>query len=155
MSADPANGWGRTERTIHGHRDEIDAIQQAVLSSMTALGWTDDARFALRLVLEESLVNAHVHGNRRDLARSIQVAWAVSPGEVRLTIEDEGEGYDPAAVPDPTEEHNLDVPSGRGLVLMKAYMDEVSHNERGNIVHMVRRRGAPGTECDSSMGACE
>lgn len=134
--------WEGADLSISGRRAEIDALQQQVLAAMAGRGWEEQSQFAVRLVLEEALVNAHVHGNRRDEGKRIHVAWRVSDAEVRLEVEDEGAGFDPACVPDPTEEHNLEVPSGRGLVLMRAYMDEVSHSETGNRVVMVRRRGS-------------
>ncbi len=115
-------------------------MQASVIACLEREGWDDEARFALRLVLEESLVNAYVHGNRRDLARSITARWSVSKDRVSVEVEDEGGGFDPDCVPDPTSEHNLEIPSGRGLVLMRGYMDEISHNERGNKVTMVRHR---------------
>ncbi len=140
MAPDPAGSrWDETT-TLHGHREEIEALQASVIDRLEREGWDQEARFALRLVLEESLVNAHVHGNRRDLARSITASWSLSPDRIIVEVEDEGGGFDPSCVPDPTEEHNLEIPSGRGLVLIRAYMDEVSHNDRGNRVTMVRHR---------------
>ena len=56
-----------------------------------------------------------------------------------MTITDQGSGFDPNDVPDPTVEENLQKPTGRGIMLMRAYMDEVRFNEKGNQVHMVKR----------------
>ena len=65
--------------------------------------------------------------------------FEVSPDRVWIAVEDEGGGFDPAAVPDPTEEANLEIPSGRGIMLMRAYMTDVSIVAPGNRVEMVFR----------------
>jgi serine/threonine-protein kinase RsbW len=58
---------------------------------------------------------------------------------IRVTIEDEGPGFNPEEVPDPTDFENLDKPSGRGIVLMRAFMDEVLYNDRGNQLTFCKR----------------
>ncbi|MDA1008061.1 MAG: ATP-binding protein [Planctomycetota bacterium] len=134
--AEPVRGSG----VIHGHRTEIDAVQASIVAAMTQFGWDAEAQFALRLVVEEALVNSFVHGNQRNHASSIRIEWTIDTADIRLVIEDEGGGFEPECVPDPTMAENLDVPSGRGIVLMRAYMDEVSFNDLGNRVEMVKRR---------------
>jgi anti-sigma regulatory factor (Ser/Thr protein kinase) len=62
-----------------------------------------------------------------------------APGEATFVIQDEGPGFDPASLPDPTDPENLDKVSGRGLLLMRTFMDEVSYNDRGNQVTMIKR----------------
>ena len=57
-----------------------------------------------------------------------------------VIIKDEGEGFDPAALPDPTDAENIDRPCGRGVMLMRAFMDEVRYNARGNEVTLIRKR---------------
>ena len=63
-----------------------------------------------------------------------------SPTESEFVITDEGKGFDLAAVPDPTDKERLSSASGRGLTLMNAFMDDVQHNEKGNVVRMIKRR---------------
>ncbi|MEZ6105268.1 MAG: ATP-binding protein [Pirellulaceae bacterium] len=74
-----------------------------------------------------------------------------------MEITDEGSGFDPNAVPDPTEDENLEKTSGRGLLMMELYMSEVNFNDQGNSVRMKRRRGdpinAPDEDDDDSMFA--
>ena len=99
----------------------------------------DDCLFAVRLALEEALSNAIKHGNRFDPDKTVTVRFAVEPETVKLTITDQGSGFNPAAVPDPTTDEHLEDPSGRGITLMRAYMDEVVYNSRGNEVRMLKR----------------
>jgi len=137
---DPNGPSVHQSAVIYGRRDEIDGIQREILSAMGTSGWDQESQFALRLVIEEALVNAHVHGHHRDESKSITVRWVVGQDDIWLQVEDSGGGFDPDCVPDPTHNYNLEIPSGRGLVLMRAYMDEVSHNFAGNQVTMIRRR---------------
>ena len=68
----------------------------------------------------------------------------VGPDEVLVSVEDQGPGFVPEAVPDPTLDENLDKPAGRGLMLMRAYMASIAYNPKGNRVTLVYRRAAKG-----------
>lgn len=105
-------------------------------------GYAAAERFAVRLALEEGVANAINHGNRGRTGRKVVVECGVDAEQVLVAIEDEGEGFDPAVVPDPTEEANLEIPSGRGLMLMRAYMTEVRHVPPGNRVEMIYLKGS-------------
>jgi serine/threonine-protein kinase RsbW len=120
-------------------------VVDQVLAQMERLGWQDHDRFAVHLAAEEALVNAIKHGNRKARNKYVHVVCRVSPGQVWMQITDQGRGFDPEAVPDPTEDDNLEQPSGRGLMLMRSYMTSVSFNERGNQVTMVKRPSEPST----------
>jgi serine/threonine-protein kinase RsbW len=92
--------------------------------------------FSIKLALEEALVNAIKHGNQYDRNKKVEIAYQVLPDRFVIRITDEGTGFDPADVPDPTAVENLERPCGRGLMLMKHYMSEITYNERGNSVQM-------------------
>lgn len=96
--------------------------------------------FAIKLALEEALSNAFKHGNRNDPAKSVTLRFEVSPQTIVIEVEDQGEGFDLAAVPDPTASENLEIPCGRGITLMRAYMAEVSFQPPGNKVRLVYTR---------------
>jgi serine/threonine-protein kinase RsbW len=97
---------------------------------------SDQEVFSVRLALEEALVNAIKHGNQMDRAKRVFISYRVVGDRLDVRITDEGPGFDPADVPDPTAIENLERPCGRGLMLMKHYMTEVAYNERGNSVDM-------------------
>jgi serine/threonine-protein kinase RsbW len=88
--------------------------------------------------LEEALVNAIKHGNQCDPAKRITIRYDVNTARAIITVADQGPGFAPAAVPDCTAEENLGRPSGRGIMLMRAYMDQVSYSRRGNMVRMIK-----------------
>ena len=105
---------------------------------------------AIELALDEALDNAVVHGNRMDRQKLVQVFCRCEPGNgISVVVKDQGQGFDPRAVPDPTAPENLGAEHGRGIWLMKSVMDEVSFERGGTEVRM--RKAATrqaGTECE-------
>lgn len=85
-------------------------------------------------------MNAIKHGNGMDPNKEVHVTCQVDDIQTRITIRDEGTGFNPSDVPDPTDEDNLEKPGGRGIMLMKAFMTEVSYSEDGNEVLLVKER---------------
>jgi serine/threonine-protein kinase RsbW len=92
--------------------------------------------FAIKLALEEAIVNAIKHGNQLDRAKSVRIDYRIQPDRFDIMIRDEGPGFDPTDVPDPTAPENLERPSGRGLLLMRHYMCQVEYLGCGNILLM-------------------
>jgi serine/threonine-protein kinase RsbW len=120
---------------------QLARVESLILSRLEALNYGERVLFAVRLALEEAIINAIKHGNRMDKAKHVTVTFSVDRDECVVAVEDEGPGFDPSAVPDPTADENLELPHGRGLVLMRAYMDDVTFNAKGNRVTM--RKKAP------------
>ena len=111
-----------------------------IRSAMSESGYQARDIFAVCLALEEAFVNAVEHGHRGDGLKSVRVAYQVGPGQVLAEVEDQGPGFNPSRVPDPTAPENLDKPCGRGLFLMRHYMTWVYHSSRGNCVTLCRYR---------------
>jgi serine/threonine-protein kinase RsbW len=120
---------------------DLPSVLGPVAGAMTMLGYPPRDVFAVRLGLEEALVNAIRHGNRGDPGKRVRVRYRVTAEEVRAEVEDEGRGFDPGAVADPLDEAELARPCGRGLLLMRHYLDGVFYNEAGNAVTLHKRRG--------------
>lgn len=118
---------------------EVPAAQHAIVDAAKSAGFDEKALFAVRLALDEALTNAVRHGNASDPSKKVTVEFSTEPHQLTVTIEDEGPGFDPEAVPDPTAEENLGRPHGRGVMLMRAYMTDVQFNERGNRVTLVKQ----------------
>ncbi|MEM1109325.1 MAG: ATP-binding protein [Planctomycetota bacterium] len=118
---------------------EVPAVQQAIISAAEAAGFSDKALFAVRLALDEALTNAVRHGNASDPTKNVAVEFSADAKQLSVTIEDEGPGFDPDDIPDPTAEENLGRPHGRGVMLMRAYMTEVRFNQRGNRVTLIKK----------------
>ena len=96
-------------------------------------------RLNFRVGLTEALSNAMLYGNEQDPRKRVRVEILVGEREITARITDEGDGFDPREVPDPTTAANRVKSGGRGLFLMRQLMDEVHFNERGNSVTLVLR----------------
>jgi serine/threonine-protein kinase RsbW len=106
---------------------------------------------SVELALAEALNNAVVHGNRMDRQKLVHVLcrceWA---NGISVVVKDQGQGFDPNAVPDPTAAENIGADHGRGIWVMKSVMDEVSFEDGGTEVRMRKRSTCqPGTKCES------
>ncbi len=115
-------------------------VEERILSQTEALGYSPECNFAIRLALEEAIVNAHRHGNRGDASRSITISYSITRERAVIRVMDEGAGFDPSQIPDPTEPGRIALPNGRGLMLMRSYLDAVRYNECGNEVELVKER---------------
>jgi len=102
----------------------------------------------LFIALDEAFVNAVKHGNKFDATKLVRITAEVSTKEARFTIEDEGEGFNVAEIPDPTNTENLFKTSGRGVLIIHNVMDEVRYNERGNRLEMVKKSDVPSSESE-------
>src|SRR5580698_8186788 len=97
----------------------------------------DGSELNIETALHEALANAMVHGNQEDPCKLVFVACrCTTDGEVSLTVQDEGQGFDTAAVLDPTTPENRLLPHGRGIYLMKTLMDDVCFERGGAAVYM-------------------
>ncbi len=122
-------------RTEAGH-----AILDGVLLQLQDFEWTQKDVFAIQLSFEEALVNAIRHGNQSDNRLGVKVHLEITPERFLARIQDEGPGFDPDALPDPTLEDFLEMPCGRGVKLMRAYMSSVYFNSLGNTVTLEKVR---------------
>jgi serine/threonine-protein kinase RsbW len=126
--------------------DPVEArkIQDHIERLLVECNYDHHEIFGIKLALEEAVVNAIKHGNRFDTSKKVRIACSVSTERIDLLINDEGTGFDPGGLPDPTAPENLDRPCGRGVMLMRHYMTDVRFNERGNSVTMSKiRNGRP------------
>jgi len=131
-------GFVHKSRVIPSTVRAAEALCRELLDDVQGHGFDEDAVFGIHLAMEEAFLNAVKHGNRDDKSKRVQVECRIGPETFDITIADEGAGFDPQAVPDPRSEENLCRSSGRGVLLMRAYMDAVEYNEAGNRVHMIK-----------------
>lgn len=107
------------------------------MNEVTRHRYGADTTFAIRIALEEAIVNAIKHGNRLDRSKKVKIEARVSPTRAEIVIEDEGEGFDRARVPDPCCAENLHKCSGRGILLIESYMNS-EWSQGGRRVRMVK-----------------
>ena len=113
--------------------------ESAVLEEAARRGICENTAFAIKLALEEAFTNDFRHGNKCDPDKHIIVRYEVTSEHIEIEVEDEGDGFDPDQVPDPTQPEFIDRPHGRGIMLMRAYLDVVEYNASGNAVRLLKR----------------
>ena len=131
-----------TELILHSRIEAINDAASAAAQFVERAGIEADARFGIDLAVREAVTNAVLHGNRQDEAKQVWVIFKSSEHVIEITVRDEGEGFDPGEVPDPTDPQNLLKASGRGMLFMRTFMNEVEwshHPEGGTLVRMVKR----------------
>jgi anti-sigma regulatory factor (Ser/Thr protein kinase) len=159
---------GQFQFALENDPNLIPSLINYVQSLVTSVGLCDEADvIRVCIALEEALRNAMYHGNleltseQREgdpvkyqelidersarepySSRTLAVTVEVGPTSGRFVVRDQGPGFDPRKLPDPTDPENLEKVSGRGLLLMRTFMDEVSFNETGNQVTMIKRSQA-------------
>lgn len=149
---------------LDNDKTKVTSIVESIVSECDALNLIEEpSRFKVSIALEEALLNAIIHGNlevsselreRGDdsfeqlieercgvtpfCGRRVTVECRLSTTKAAFVISDEGPGFDVRSVPDPTDPDYLDRPCGRGMLLMRTFMDEVRYNDRGNSVTLVK-----------------
>ncbi len=127
-------------RLVHD-RDAVENFLNTVITLLEKFAYPKAACFAVRLALHEAITNAFEHGHEKLPPETpIRVEYNISSPEASFSIEDQGPGFVPAEVRDPTLDENLEIPSGRGIMLIRAYMTDVSFNTKGNRITMIFRR---------------
>jgi len=134
--------------TIASDYSDAREVQRLIRDEVERAGFDADSQFAIKLALEEALINAIKHGNKLDKRKLVPVEWRVSPAAVEITIEDEGPGFDRKKVPNPTDETNLEKLTGRGILLIESYMTDVQWSNGGRRVKLVKKneRRTPGVK---------
>ncbi len=124
-----------------GHaKQDISGIVDGVVGFAEKMGFLEEPLFGIKLATEEAVTNAYKRGNRMDKTRCYRMDAYYYDSQLVVRVGDEGEGFDPNSVPDPTLNQNLEEENGRGITLMRAYMDQVMYNPRGNVVVMIKKK---------------
>lgn len=131
-----------TELTLPSRIDAGNEAAAAVAEILSRSGIAEDVSFGVDMAIREAVTNAVLHGNKQDESKPVRVAITISPAVLELSVHDEGAGFDPTTVPDPTTTENVLKSSGRGIFFMRNFMDEVEWSMRpggGTTVRMTKR----------------
>jgi serine/threonine-protein kinase RsbW len=132
-----------TELSLPSRIETVATAAALVAEFLSRSGITEDAAFGIDMAVREAVTNAVVHGNRQDESKTVDVTLKSSPNAVEISVHDQGAGFNPEDVPDPTAEENILKASGRGIFFMRSFMDEVDWLIRpggGTTVRMLKRR---------------
>ena len=131
-----------TRLVLPSHIEAVADAAAAVTDFVKSCGLDEQVAFGVDMAVREAVTNAVVHGNQEDEGKSVEVIFGCGENALEIEIRDQGEGFDPATVPDPTEPANLLKTSGRGIFLMRTFMDEVDWFVRpdgGTTVRLVKK----------------
>ena len=137
LSSHPATRTVR--RKLPSALDSYQALLESLIAELTDLGWPSGELMGVQMALEESISNAIRHGNKEDPQKIVDVEFRLSADRFWARICDEGSGFEPDEVPDCCAPDRIDLPGGRGLALIRAYMTTVEYNERGNCLTFEKR----------------
>ena len=132
-----------TELSLPSRIETVAAAAAAVAEFAGRFGVSDDALFGIDMAVREAVTNAVLHGNRQDENKTVDIVLKSSPDAVEISVHDQGPGFNPEDVPDPTANENILKTSGRGIFFMRTFMDEVDwliRPEGGTTVRMLKRR---------------
>ncbi len=120
----------------------VETVDQTTLAFAARAGFDPDTAMNLAMVTREAAANAVIHGNRYDAGKRINAHFEITPEALTIRIADQGEGMDPDSIPDPLAPENLMRSSGRGVFLMRAFMDEVHFRQLspGTEITLAKRR---------------
>ena len=125
-------------RKIPAQPDLCAPLIAEVLAALERHDWCTDDQFAIRMALEEAVMNAIKHGNESDPSKMVEIEVAFDSSTFEATVADRGCGFDIDEVPDPTADENLGRTCGRGVMLMKEFVDKLEFNDCGNKVKMTK-----------------
>lgn len=130
------------DKTLPSEMDVGHAAIEELMVALGAAGWIGMDVFRIQMAIEEAVVNAIEHGNKREPTKKVRLVFLVTPDKATMVVADEGPGFDHRNLADPTSEELLDKPRGRGVMLMRELMNEANFNEAGNQVTMIKIRSA-------------
>lgn len=132
-----------TELVLPSRLESIADASAAAVEFARKRGFDDDALYGVDMAVREAVTNAVMHGNRLDNRKSVELKFQVSEAELEITVRDRGAGFNVSMVPDPTEGPNLLKASGRGILFIRTFMDNVNwfvHPEGGTVIRMTKKR---------------
>ncbi|MBF0477877.1 MAG: ATP-binding protein [Candidatus Omnitrophica bacterium] len=126
------------DQTIPSDMSGVTEFVSAVFEKLSFLSFDEPTVFNLKLCLHEAVVNAIKHGNKLNSKLRVRVIIKNEENKLIFEVDDQGEGFDPQSIPDPTAEENILKCSGRGVFLIKNIMDDVQFQNNGKTIKMVK-----------------
>jgi serine/threonine-protein kinase RsbW len=140
------------ERSLPSEVAAISPFVDKLMVLLRRCGCAPEGESDVEIALHEALANAIIHGNHEDPRKHVHVTCRCKPAEVSIAVKDEGQGFDINKMEDPTSPENVVAVDGRGIYLMKAFMDEVRFEQGGAVVRM-RKKASPncGQKCPKEL----
>lgn len=132
-----------TELRLASRIETIEEAATAISEIVSGAGITEESAFGIDMAVREAIANAIIHGNKLDETKLVEITVKSSPEFFEISVHDQGQGFNPETISDPTKEENILKTSGRGIFFMRNFMDEVDWTIRpqgGTTVRMLKRR---------------
>lgn len=131
----------RVSYTLDSTLESVNKAEETAAQMATSMGFSEDERFKIAMAVREAAVNAVLHGNAYDPKKKVRLAYEDRAGSLIITVSDEGRGIRPEEIPDPLVPENLLKTSGRGIFLIRSFMDEVQFRslDPGTEITMTKR----------------
>jgi serine/threonine-protein kinase RsbW len=123
-------GWRSFELTIPSRLEEMEAVHALIAEAVREYKLNSEMAHWIELTISESMINAIQHGNKADPAKQATLKISSSGDAIEIIVEDEGKGFTLDRIADPTDKANLLKPSGRGILIIRSFMDEVDLSQR-------------------------
>ncbi len=130
------------EVTLESDLKNVEVAEEISRRVAGTAGFDEDEQHRIEMAVHESMINAIWHGNKNDSSKSVWLRFQIHRDRLEIRIRDQGNGFDPKHIPDPLADENLLNVSGRGIFLIRSFMDEfrVEHiNGKGTEVTLVKR----------------
>ena len=132
-----------TELRLPSRIEVVEEVATAIAGIIKSSEFEEEAAFGIDLAVREAVTNAVLHGNNADESKFIEVILKSSEEFIEISVHDQGAGFNPNEVPDPTDEENILKTDGRGIFFMRNFMDEVDwqiNPQGGTTVRMLKKR---------------
>lgn len=130
MAENPSGGTTSVVSVLDSTLESVDTAEQLVLQAAVEMGFDEDRRYQIGLAVRESVVNAVVHGNSYSDQKKVRLSVSKAPDRLTVLVADEGQGFDASEVPDPLDPQQLLNRSGRGILLIRSFVDEFEIRSR-------------------------
>ena len=130
------NGMKNIHIEVPSLSENIRMIESFIDNAKEKFKLDDDIYGNIMIAITEAVNNAIRHGNGSDSSKNVSLSLSLDESLIKFRVEDEGQGFDYANLPDPTAPENIEKPGGRGIFLMKHLSDEVEFKEGGRIVEL-------------------
>lgn len=124
MAEETARQFHQIERYLDSRLESADAAEELAIRMAREAGLDEEEQHRFGMAVRETVVNAVVHGNRYNARKKVYLRIAAEKDRLTVTVTDEGEGFQPESLPNPVAEENILQQSGRGIFLIRAFVDE-------------------------------
>jgi len=131
-----------TRLVLPSHIEAVADAAAAVTDFVQSCGVGEEAAFGVEIAVREAVTNAVVHGNQEDETKRVEIIFNCLEHALEIEVKDQGKGFDPTSVPDPTDAENILKTSGRGIFLMRSFVDDVHWSARpegGTTVRLIKK----------------